>query len=314
MAASAQRLRLKAALATYPHTRALKEGSAGDVGLDFDLVEISPIIAAFRRMIRTMEFDVSEMALSTYLCARAHGKPITAIPVFPLRSFQHESIVYNTKSGISGPSDLAGRRVGVRAYTVTGGVWVRGILGDEHGVDSNSITWVVADEEHVSEYAFPPNVEQHVGEDLAKMLVAGQIDAAIGVGKVDSPDVRPLIPDGRNAAIAWAKRTGIYPINHTVIVKNALLEANPRLAEDLFAAFKRSKQVYLDRLAAGAGTPEDQAIAGLTDVLGRDPIAYGIAPNRATLEAMIRYNVEQRVIPSSVSVESMFAPSTLALE
>lgn len=314
MAASTQRLRLKAALATYPHTRALKEGAAGDLGLDFDLVEVSPIIAAFRRMIRTMEFDVSEMALSTYLCARAYGKLITAIPVFPLRSFQHESILYNTRSGINGPSDLAGRRVGVRAYTVTGGVWVRGILHDAYGLDSSRVTWVVADEEHVTEYPFPGNVEQHIGEDLAKMLVAGEIDAAIGVGRVDSPDVRPLIPDGRNAAIAWAKATGIYPINHTVVVKNALLDANPRLAEDLFAAFKRSKQVYLDRLASGNATPEDQAHAGLKDVLGRDPIAYGIAPNRATLEAMIRYDVEQQVIPASVSVENLFAPSTLALE
>lgn len=313
MAASAQRLRLKAALATYPHTRALKEGAAGDVGLDFDLVEVSPIIAAFRRMIRTMEFDVSEMALSTYLCARAHGKPITAIPIFPLRSFQHESIVYNTKSGITGPGDLAGRRVGVRAYTVTGGVWVRGILHDEYGVDSDRVTWVVADEEHVSEYPFPPNVEQHIGQDLAKMLVDGQIDAAIGVGRVDSPDVRPLIPDGKNAAIAWAKKTGIYPINHTVVIKNELLDANRGLAEMLFGAFKRSKQVYLDRLAAGAATPEDQAIAGLEQVIGRDPIAYGIAANRPTIEAMIRYDAEQHVIPASVSVESLFAPSTLGL-
>ena len=148
---SAVRLTLKSALAIYPHTRALKEWAVGPLPFDLEFVEVSPIIAAFRRMIRTLEFDVSEMALSTYLCARAHGKPITAIPVFPLRSFQHPAIVYNTPSGITGPGDLAGRRVGVRAYTVTGGVWVRGILQHEYGVDLSRVTWVVVDEEHVAE-------------------------------------------------------------------------------------------------------------------------------------------------------------------
>src|SRR5687767_3138862 len=160
---------LKTAIATYPHTKALKDGSVKPQSFNFDFVEVSPIIAAFRRMIRTLEFDISEMAISTYLCARAFNKPITAIPVFPLRAFHHGGIVINTKSGVQNPKDLEGKRVGVRAYTVTGGLWVRGILQSEYGVDPSKITWVVADEEHVQEYPLPSNVETKPGADLAAM-------------------------------------------------------------------------------------------------------------------------------------------------
>jgi 4,5-dihydroxyphthalate decarboxylase len=295
---------LKTAIDTYPHTRALKDGSVTPNGYTFDHVEVSPIIAAFRRMIRNMEFDVSEMAISTYLCARANNKPITAIPVFPLRSFQHGAIAYNTKSGISGPSDLNGRRVGVRAYTVTGGLWARGILKSEYGVDLDSITWVVVDEEHVTEYKAPPNVEKaEAGKDLAGMLAAGEIDAAIGAGRVESPDVKPLIPDAQNAAVAWFKKTGVYPINHTVVIKSEHLEADPSLAVKLFDAFKQAK----------AQAPADEALGKTRDLLGTDPVPYGVAPNQATLDTVIRFNVEQKIIPEAVAVEHIFAKGTVGL-
>ena len=294
----------KTAIATYPHTRALKDGTVAPDGYRFDHVEVSPIIAAFRRMIRNMEFDVSEMAISTYLCARGHNKPITAIPVFPLRSFQHGAIAYNTKSGIKDPSDLAGRRVGVRAYTVTGGLWVRGILKTEYGVDLDRVTWVVVDEEHVTEYQAPPNVEKaEAGKDLAGMLAAGEIDAAIGAGRVDSPDVKPLIPDAQNAAVAFFKKTGVYPINHTVVVKSEHLEADPRLAVQLFEAFKRAKEL----------APADEALGHTRDLIGSDPVPYGVAPNKATLETVVRFNVEQKIIPQPVAVEDMFASGTVGL-
>jgi len=295
---------LKTAIDTYPHTRALQAGSVTPEGYSFDHVEVSPIIAAFRRMIRNMEFDVSEMAISTYLCARAHNKPITAIPVFPLRSFQHGAIAYNTKSGIRGPSDLAGRRVGVRAYTVTGGLWVRGILKTEYGVDLDKVTWIIVDEEHVTEYQPPPNVERAAeGKDLAGMLVAGEIDAAIGAGRVDSPDVKPLIPDAQNAAVAFFKKTGVYPINHTVVVKSEHLAADPSLAVKLFDAFKQAKE----------RAPADEALGKTRDLLGGDPVPYGVEPNRATLDAVIRFNVDQKIIPQAVAVEDIFAKGTVGL-
>jgi 4,5-dihydroxyphthalate decarboxylase len=295
---------LKTAIATYPHTKALKDGSVQPQDITLDHVEVTPIIAAFRRMIRNMEFDVSEMAISTYFCARAYGKPITAIPIFPLRSFQHGGIVYNAKSGVQSPKDLAGRKVGVRAYTVTGGVWVRGILKDEYGLDPDSVTWVVPDEEHVAEYPDQPNVEKAPGADLTKMLVDGDIVAAIGVGRVDDPNVKPLIPNAREAAIQYAKKTGVYPINHTVVIQSKHLEAHPEFATALFDAFKRSK----------AAAAPDEELTKTGEALGTDPVPYGLAKNRPTLEAMVRYNVEQRIIPNPIKLEDVFASNTLNLE
>ena len=151
-------LSLHIAVGNYGHTKPLKEGTAISERFDLDHVEVSPVIAIFRRMVRGLEFDVAELALSTYLCSRAHNKPFTAIPIFLVRGFHHGAISYNTKSGIQSPKDLEGRRVGVRGYTVTTGVWVRGILQSVYGVDLNKVTWVLSGDDHVAEYVYPPNV------------------------------------------------------------------------------------------------------------------------------------------------------------
>src|SRR5215475_3309461 len=186
---------LKTAVATYAHTKALKDGTVTAPGMRLEHVEVSPIVGAFRRMVRTLEFDVSEMAITTYLTAKAYGKPFTALPVFIMRQFHHAPIVYNVNAGVKSPRDLEGKKVGVRAYTVTTGVWVRGIIATEYGVDLDKITWVVVDEEHVQEYQKPRNVEERPGANLAEMVAKGELAAAIGVGKVDSPDVKPLFLD-----------------------------------------------------------------------------------------------------------------------
>src|SRR5499433_2912099 len=210
---------LKTAVATYAHTKALKDGRVTAPGVKLEHVEVSPIVAAFRRMVRTLEFDVTEMAITTYLTARAHGKAFTALPVFVMRQFHHSPIVYNVNSGVQSPKDLEGKKVGVRAYTVTTGVWTRGILASEYGVDLGKITWVVVDEEHVQEYQKPANVMERPGANLAEMVAKGELAAAIGAGQVNSPDVKPLIANARDAEAAWYRTTGIYPINHTVVVK-----------------------------------------------------------------------------------------------
>ena len=235
---------LKTAIATYPHTKGLKDGTVSVPGVQFEHVEVSPIIGAFRRMCRTLDFDLCEMAITTYLTAKAHDKRFTALPVFVMRQFHHSPIVYNVKSGVRAPKDLEGKKVGVRAYTVTTGVWTRGILATEYGVDLDKVTWVVVDEEHVQEYRKPANVMERAGANLAKMLVEGELAAAIGVGNVDSPDVKPLIPDAAETEAAWYRKTGIYPINHTVVVKDALLEADPSLAPRLFAGFEAAKAEF----------------------------------------------------------------------
>ena len=305
---------LKTAIATYPHTKGLKDGTVSVPGVEFEHVEISPIIGAFRRMCRSLDFDVCEMAITTYLTARAHNKPFTALPVFVHRQFHHSSIVYNTKSGVQSPKDLEGKKVGVRAYTVTTGVWVRGILATEYGVDLDKITWVVVDEEHVLEYRKPANVSERPKANLAEMLVAGELAAAIGVGKVDSPDLKPLISEAAAVEAAWYRKTGIYPINHTVVVKNTLLQSDPSLAPRLFAGFEAAKAQFLKELSSGANlTPEAQVLAKRRSLVGDDPLPNGLAQNRKALEAIGRFAYEQKILPRPVTPEEMFAANTLNL-
>ena len=306
---------LKTAVATYAHTKGLKDGRVAVPGARLEHVEVSPIVAAFRRMVRTLEFDVSEMAITTYLTAKAHGKAFTALPVFVMRQFHHAPIVYNVKSGVKSPRDLEGKKVGVRAYTVTTGVWARGILATEYGVDLSKVTWVVVDEEHVQEYQQPANVEERPKANLGEMLVKGELAAAIGAGAIDSPDVRPLIPSPREAEAAWYRKTGIYPVNHTVVVKDSLLQADPTLALRLFGAFKDAKELFLQEIASGATlAPDAQAIAQRRGVVGDDPLPYGVARNRKALEAIIQFARDQKILPRAVTPEEMFPPSTLDLE
>ena len=308
---------LKTAIATYPHTKALKDGHVTTPGLQFEHLDISPIIVAFRRMCRGLEFDVSEMAITTYLTARAYHKPFTALPVFVLRQFHHSPIVYNVKSGVASPKDLEGKKVGVRAYTVTTGVWARGILATEYGVDLSRVTWVLNDEEHVEEYhqQYPANVVYQAGANLGAMLADGELAAAIGVGRVDSPDVKPLIPNAREAEAAWNRQTGIYPINHTVVVKDSLLQADPTVAPRLFNAFKEAKAAFLQRLSSGAElSSEEQALAQRRSVVGDDPLPYGLARNRKAIEAVIRFARDQQILPQPVNPDEMFASNTLDLE
>lgn len=309
-------LSLKVATGDYGHTRPLKDGTVTSDRVAFEHIQVPNIINAFRRMIRDLEFDVCEMALSTYLCARAHGKPITALPVFLVRALHHGSIVYNVKSGIRSPADLHGRRVGVRAYTVTTGVWTRGILQAEYGVDLNEVTWVINSDEHVAEYQAPPNVESaSFDRSLADLLSDGEIDAAIGVAPSAEAGFAPLIPDAREAGISWLQATGVYPINHTLVVRNEHLEANPWLAGELFRLFRQAKEGFLPTLDTAAGAAgEDARAREMREVLQGDPLPFGVEANRATLETFIGFTADQQIIPEGILPEEAFEPSTLELE
>jgi len=305
---------LKTALVTHPHTQALKDGTVVPRSFTFDFEEVQPIIKAFRRMVRGLEFDISEMAITTYLTAKAHGKKFTAVPVFPMRAFHHGAILYNVKSDIKTPKDLEGKKVGVnRGYTVTTGLWARRILQHEYGVDLKKITWVLSGDEHVAEYRPPANVVPiQPGRTLEEMLLAGEIAAANGI-QADSPDIKPLLPDAKEAGLSGLRRGGLYPINHTVVVKDELLAARPDLARDLFDAFVRAKKPYLDRLKAGQiaePTPADKTFAGVMAITG-DPLPYGVAPNRREIEAVIQSSVEQGILSKSVAVDEVFAKGSL---
>ena len=307
----------KTALGSYPHTQALKDGTVTPRGIKLEYVDVgSNIILGFPRMVRSLEFDVSELAITTYLTARAFNKPFTMLPVVVARNFHHGAMSYNVKSGIQKPKDLEGKRVGVRSYTVTAGVWNRAVLATEYGVDLDKITWVTYEEPHVKEYQSPGNVVRAPeGKTLPGMLRAGETDAAIGAGITDSPDIRPLIPDARNAEADWYRRKGIYPINHTVVIKDELLASDPWIAQELFSAFKASKEIYLKRLEAeGPSSPEDETRIRLKNLIGGDPWPYGVEQNRKALETLIQFAYDQKVLPRKVSIEEVLPEVMLRLE
>ena len=305
---------LRTAIGNYGHTTPLKDGTVTSEMFDMEHIEVSPVTSIFRRMVRGLEFDVAEMALSTYMCARAHGKSFTGIPVFLTRAFYHGGLVVNTRSGISSPKDLEGKRVGLRSYTLTPGVWTRGILQTEYGVDLNAVTWVLSGDEHVAEFVAPANVVSSPNNDLGEMLLSGEIDAAIGAGAVDSPDIQPLFPEADRADAAWHQKSGVYPISHMLVVKNSELESHENLAQELFQVFKVAKAPYMNSLASGeASGPADQALLKMGKLVGGDPVPYGFESSRKTLETFIGFNVEQGVIPHKVEPEELFPAKTLSL-
>jgi hypothetical protein len=310
-------LKLKTVTRTQGNNQALKDGTVKPRSFAFEFEEVAVLIDAFRRMVRGLEFDVCEMAITTYICARAHGKRMTALPIFLVRAFHHGAILISKTSGIASPKELEGKKVGVnRGYTVTTGVWARGVLAQECGVDLGKITWVLSGDEHVAEYRAPANVVPvEKGKKLADMLIAGELAAAIGI-EANSPEIVPLIPKPLEAGLAALRRNGHYPINHTVVVKDDLLAAHPDLAVDIFAAFGEAKRVYLDRLANGLiekPTEVDEVHRRVMEING-DPLPYGIAPNRRVIEELIAHVRAQGIVTTPLTVEELFAANTRMLK
>jgi 4,5-dihydroxyphthalate decarboxylase len=301
---------------TQGNNRALKDGTVQPKTFGFEFIEVDPLIAAFRREVRASEFDICELAITTYICAKAHGKKLTAIPVPIVRQFHHGAILVNTKAGIRSPKDLEGKRVGVnRGYTVTTGVWARGILEKEYGVDLSKITWVLSGDEHVAEYVAPSNVVPiEAGKSMQDMLISGELVAAIGVD-VNHPDVQPLIPDALETGLAAFRRDGHYPINHLVVIKDEVLEANPGLAADCFEAFAAAKRLYVDALRAGKIEKldaTDRLHQRIMEIVG-EPLPYGIEPNRKVMETLMGHALSQGIITKAMKVEDLFAKETWGL-
>ena len=308
--------KLKTVFRPLGHTEALLDGRVTPEGFVLDYVERPVLIKGFREMVREQSHDICELAMTTYMCARAYGKPITAIPVFPARGLHHGAILVHRDSGINDPRSLEGRKVGVnRGYTVTTGVWARGILASEYGVDLSRITWVLSGDEHVAEYNAPANViSMPQGDDLAQMLKRGELAAAIGIAAND-PDLIPLIPNPKETALDWVRQTGIYPINHTVVIRNELLEENPNLGPAVFKAFADARSLYVGELEAGIQNPtvadlENELIGG---ILGT-PLPYGFEANRNVLEVLAAHAEAQGILPAGTSIESLFADNTLSLQ
>ena len=320
----AENPRLKIAIATYGHTKALKSGEVKIRNVDPDFVEVVPIIGAFRRMVRDVEFDVCEMAPTTYMIARALGAPFIALPVFIMRRFHHGGFVVRSDSGIKVPKDLEGKKVGVRAYSVTTGVWTRGIFANEYGMDSSKVTWVADDEEHVTTLKLPPNVvHAPEGQSLASMMASGELQAGFtgpaGIGRAGPPtgaweqggqkpaEVYPeLIPNVAQTEADWFRRTGIYPIHGLITVKTEVLKQHPHVARSLYDAFIEAKRPYIEHLKGSEGDSADEKkYRGLMPLVG-DPLPYGMAANMPSIEAMLTYGLQQKLIPTRMPLDDVF--------
>jgi 4,5-dihydroxyphthalate decarboxylase len=305
--------RLKIAIGDYGHTLPLKSGNVPVEGVAAEFVQVVPIIGAFRRMVRDVEFDVCEMAPTTYMIARALGAPFVALPVFLMRRFHHGGFVVRPDADIKVPKDLEGKKVGVRAYSVTTGVWTRGIFANEYGLDSGKVTWVVDDEEHVATLKLPPNVVRAAdGKSLASMMASGELQAGFtgpaGIGRAGPPtgawekgglagtEVYPeLIENAAQAEAEWFRRTGIYPIHGLIVVRSEVLWKHPWVARSLYDAFGKAKKPYMAHLQGSAGdSNDDKKYRGLMPVVG-DPLPYGLDANLKSIEAMLTYGLQQNL-------------------
>ena len=284
---------LKSALADYPHVMALKNGAVRSDSVSFAWETVNPITRAFRRMVRTGDFDLCEIALTTLAQARAFGKALTALPIVVFRGFHHAALVCPIDSPLRGPEDLVGKRVGVRAYSQTTGVWLRGILLDSYGVDHRSITWVTEEDAHVLEYRDPPNVVRIAqGQDLKAMLLSGEIDAGIALAGLDASRVRTVIPDADEAAAVWYHQTGAYPVNHVVCVQTPFVAGHGAELTRLFGEAK-------------AAAREPGAEARYAPLVG-DPLPYGLEANRTGIEYFLRHAAEQGLVSRVYAPEELF--------
>ncbi len=290
---------LSACFGTYPHTKALKNGDIKSDRVALNFTEINPVNRAFMPMAREQRFDVCEMAIVTYLQARAYGKPLMLMPATMMGRFQHGTMLYNSERGTLRPEDLPGRKVGVRAFSQTTGVWIRGILWKDYGLDLGKVKWVTFEDAHVAEYRDPPSVERAAaGKDIAKMLLEGELDAAIFGGAMPSdPQLKSVIPDPDAAAKDWYKKNGIVPVNHMVVLKESLAKSNPGAVREVYRMLLDSKKA--------AGLPKAGAV---------DTIPFGFDAVRPALELMSSYAFEMRLIPRRYSVEELFDDTTRALQ
>ncbi len=296
--------------------RALLDRTIAPSRCSLDFVDEPVLVRGFRAMVRELAYDVSEMAVTTYLTAREHGVPFTALPVFLVRGFHHGAIIARRDGPIATPADLAGGRVGVnRGYTVTTGVWARAVLSTEHGLDLDSVTWVCSGDEHVPTFEAPPNVIPAPKDaDLVSLLVRGELDAVIGV-QADHPDVRPLIGDPHAAAVAALRERELYPINHLVVVRDDILDRDPELAADLVNAFTAAKNQYVDTLRNGGSTTAmDRELSEVMEITRADPLPYGLRPNRDVLEQLVRHAHSQHILKAPTDLEALFADGTLGVE
>lgn len=278
-------------LGDYPHTKALKSGAIASPGLALEFIEVKPSNRAFKPMVMEQKFDVCELAIMTFLMAKAYHKPIALLPAAMACHFPHGHLFYNSRRGTLGLADLAGKRVGTRSYAQTTPTWLRGIVQHDYGIDWRKWTWVTFEGAHVAEYVDPPGVERALpGKNLTQMLLDGELDAAIyGLDTPDDPAIKTVIVDPAADAAAWRKKYGITPINHVVVVTEKLLRARPDAVREVYRLMHQSRQT------SGSDVP------------------FGVAAMTPSLEQAIDYAHQQDLIPRRYSVAELFDDTTRLL-
>ena len=290
-------VKLHTLLGNYPVTLALKEGRVGSSSVTLDFADVQTPHTAFKRVVRDLEFDAAELAIVTFLLAKAHGKPLVLVPAVITGRFQHPYIVYNARLGTLTPADLAGRRVGMRSYSVTTTAWIRGMLMADYGLDIDRVRWVTFEDPHVAEFSDPPTAERAApGKDPLGMLLAGELDVAILGEPCTDPRVKTLWPDPAAAAQDWYKRNGVIQINHMLVVKESLSKSNPQAVREIYRLLVESKRA--------AELPSPNTI---------DMNPMGIEAVRPGLEIAIDYVHRQRLIPRRFTVDELFDDVTRAL-
>jgi 4,5-dihydroxyphthalate decarboxylase len=282
-------MRLRTLLGDYPGTSALKNGSLKSDLVTFDFAEYSPTNKGFKPMVRDGAFDVSEMAIVTYLMAKSFGKPMVLLPSVVVARFQHGHALYNAKLGTLTPRDLNNKRVGIRSFTTTTGAWLRGILANDYGVDLNSIRWVTFEDAHVAEFR-DATVRTPQGKQIIQMLLDGELDAVLGE-KSDLPGLKPLFPDVSKEEKSWFARHGVVPINHMVVVGEALSDTHPEAVREVFRLLQESAA-----LGNPAAVPK-----------------FSADEMRRSLELIIRYTAQQGLIPRAFAVDELFDDLTRTL-
>jgi 4,5-dihydroxyphthalate decarboxylase len=280
-------MRLRTLLGDHPGTTALKNGSIKSDLIQFDFADYSPTNKGFKPMVREGAFDVSEMAVVTYLMAKSFGKPMVLLPDVVLARFQHGHALYNAKKGKLAPRDLNGKRVGIRSFTTTTGAWLRGILANDYGVDLDSIDWVTFEDAHVAEFV-DTTKRAGAGKQIVQMLVDGELDAVLGE-KSDRPDLKPLFADVAAEEKTWFEKHRVVPINHLVVVSRTLSDQHPDAVREVH------------RLLTESAVASPAAPRFSSDEMWR------------SLELIISYSAQQRLIPCAFSVDELFDDVTRAL-
>ena len=314
------KLKLTLACGPYDLMGGLIDGSVQAPGVDLNVLTMgSP--ERHRRMLRHAEFDVCELSLGGYLIARESGSAFTAIPVFPHRRFRHGYVAINTRAGIVKPADLNGKRIGLRTLRNSAGLWMRGILHDHYGVDLKTIEWWCQEEEEI---AIEPAAWMKVhrvagGRNIDEMLVSGDLHAAIYPEILPSlrngtPEVGLLFPDPKAAEIDYFRRTGIFPIMHTVVIRNEILEQHPWVAVSVLQGFQKAKELCYARIRNPRVLAVVFAEENLKEqrvVFGADPWPYNLEENRKNLEVAVQYAYNERVINAMPKIEDLFFPASL---